>query len=82
MLTKNSQVPDQLSAYLSTKDAATYLGVSQGHVRNLVSAGKLPYKKLGHLNRYLKSDLDSLLVEGSCSPYIGSSKSSVYSGKR
>lgn len=82
MLAPNSKPIDLPIVYLSTKDAAAYLGVSQGHIRNLVSAGKLPYKKLGALNRYLKSDLDALLVEGPCSPYFIIGKSPVYSVKR
>lgn len=76
------QTDQNSDKYLSTKEAAAHLGVSEGHIRNLVSAGTLPYKKLGALNRYLKSDLDALLVEGPCSPHATVGKSPLYSVKR
>lgn len=82
MLVPNNQTINLPVLLLSTKEAAVYLGVSQGHIRNLVSAGKLPYKKLGARNRYLKSDLDALLVEGPCSPNATIGKSPIYSVKR
>lgn len=49
--------------WVSTSEAAAYLGIPVGSLRNLTSNGKIPYCKLGRLNRYLLSDLDRVLLE-------------------
>lgn len=53
---------DSAEAWLSTEQAAEYLGISVGSLRNRVSCGEIPRRKLGRLNRYLRSELDALLV--------------------
>jgi excisionase family DNA binding protein len=67
---------------LSSKEAATYLGVSTGHLLNLVSQGKIKYQKLGRLNRYHREDLDAALTIGPCCAPIHLGKSSSHSVKR
>ncbi len=53
---------DKAEAWLSTEQAAEYLGISVGSLRNRVACGEIPRRKLGRLNRYLRSELDALLV--------------------
>lgn len=47
--------------WLTTEEAATYLRVSVGSVKNLVYRGVLRPRKLGRLNRFKKNELDRLL---------------------
>lgn len=47
--------------WLTTEEAARYLRLSVGELRNLTSNGKIPYYKLGRRNRYLKCELRELL---------------------
>lgn len=51
--------------WFTTEQAATYLGIPIGSLRNLTSQGKIPYYKLTgtKLNRYLKTELDELLLQ-------------------
>jgi excisionase family DNA binding protein len=51
----------QTSTWLDTEQAATYLGISVGQLRNKTSNGKVPYTKFDRLNRYNRDDLDALL---------------------
>jgi excisionase family DNA binding protein len=53
---------NKAEAWLTTQQAADYLGISVGSLRNRVSCGEIPRRKLGRLNRYLRSELDALLV--------------------
>jgi excisionase family DNA binding protein len=46
--------------WYTTESAATYLGTTAGHIRNLVSEGRLPRRgKRGHKIMLRRSDLDS-----------------------
>ena len=47
--------------WLSSKEAARYLGISEGTLRNLTSNGHIQYYKFRRLNRYKTSDLDLLI---------------------
>lgn len=48
---------------LTSIEAADFLRVSVGTLRNLTSNGKIPYYKFaGRRNRYLKSELTKLLM--------------------
>lgn len=47
--------------WLSTKEAAEYLRVSVGSMKNLVYRGIIRPRKLGRLNRFKRADLDRLL---------------------
>lgn len=50
------------SEWLTTVEAASYLGISEGSLRNMTSNGKVPYHKLGRRNRYRLADLRELLL--------------------
>lgn len=47
--------------WLTTDEAAQYLKVTPAVLRNMTSAGKVPYCKLGRLNRYRVDELRKLL---------------------
>lgn len=48
--------------WLTTKEAANYLRITEGALRNMVCLRKVRYRKLGGRNRYLLDDLRDLLV--------------------
>ena len=48
--------------WLTSSEAAEYLGISIARLMNLTSNGKVPYYKLGRSNRYLLSELNALLM--------------------
>lgn len=48
--------------WLTTKEAASYLRITEGALRNMVCLRKVRYRKLGGRNRYLLDDLRDLLV--------------------
>jgi excisionase family DNA binding protein len=48
--------------WLDTKQAAAYLKVTVGALRNMTSNGHIPYYKLVGRNRYRTSELQSLLL--------------------
>lgn len=47
--------------WLTTEQAADYLGLSVGALRNMTSNGQVPHYKLGRRNRYLVVELRQLL---------------------
>lgn len=47
--------------WMTTAEAADYLRVSVGALRNMTSNGQVPYRKLGNRNRYNSDELRSLL---------------------
>lgn len=44
--------------WLTTSEAASYLRISIGSIKNMVYRGRLAPRKLGRLNRFLREDLD------------------------
>lgn len=48
--------------WITTEQAADYLGLTVGALRNMTSNGQVPYYKLGKRNRYLVADLRELLL--------------------
>lgn len=48
--------------WLTTEEAASYLRLSVGSLRNLTSNGCVPHHKLGRRNRYRLDDLRTLLL--------------------
>jgi excisionase family DNA binding protein len=48
--------------WLTTEQAADYLGLSKGALRNMTSNGQVPYHKLGRRNRYSVVELRQLLL--------------------
>lgn len=59
------------SEWLTSEEAARYLRVTEQTLRNMTSNGRVPYYKLGRSNRYLRSELKSLLVTQSKGPIYG-----------
>lgn len=47
--------------WITTDEAAAYLKISVGALRNFTSNGKIPYYKFGRRNRYRIGDLRELL---------------------
>ena len=48
-------------SWLDSEEAALFLKIDVGTLRNLVCNGTIPHYKFGRFNRYLKSELDMLL---------------------
>ncbi len=48
--------------WLTTDQAARYLGLSPASLRNMTSNGQIPYYKLGKRNRYRLPELRELLL--------------------
>ena len=48
--------------WMNSKDAAVYLRVSVGHLRNLVWQGRVKVYRLSNRLRFLRSDLDWLML--------------------
>ncbi len=49
--------------WLTTDEAAEFLKIPPGSLRNMTSNGKIPFYKLGRSNRYLRRDLVELLLK-------------------
>ena len=47
--------------WMNSKEAAFYIRVSVGQLRNLVSERKIPHHHFGGRLRFLKTDLDTLM---------------------
>jgi excisionase family DNA binding protein len=56
-----SSLKSEYGEWLTTKQAALFLGISPGVLRNKVSFGEVPAYKFGRLNRYRRNDLEGLL---------------------
>lgn len=59
---KLSSLKTEESEWLSTEEAAEYLRVSVGRLRNMVSSGLIPRYKLGASNRFRREELRGLLL--------------------
>ncbi len=51
-----------IEEWLDTTQAAAYLKLTVGALRNMTSNGQVPYHKLGKRNRYRVDDLRQLLL--------------------
>lgn len=47
-----------LEGFITTKEAAQILDISEGRIRQLVAEGRLPAVKVGQTNLVKKSDLE------------------------
>jgi excisionase family DNA binding protein len=56
----------QDSPWMSPRDAAEYLGVALGTLRNWTSARYVPFSRRGRVVRYHRNHLDRWLSKGSC----------------
>jgi len=58
------ELDSRQDTWLSTREAAAYIGTSTGHVHNLVSQQKLPrHGERGHGLRFRREELDTY-IEG------------------
>ncbi|RYZ77776.1 MAG: DNA-binding protein [Proteobacteria bacterium] len=48
--------------WMDSQEAANYLRISIGSLRNMTSNGQIPHFKLGRRNRYLRDELRELLL--------------------
>ncbi len=55
--------------WLTTEEAADYLRISVGRLRNMTSNGYVPFYKLGRSNRYLKEELRKMLLDNRRGPW-------------
>ncbi|MEK2643889.1 helix-turn-helix domain-containing protein [Bdellovibrio sp. BCCA] len=61
-LESESSLKTEEAEWLTSKEAADYLRISEGTLRNMASNGRVPYVKLGRSNRYSRSQLNQLLL--------------------
>ena len=61
---------NNMAEWLTTEEAADYLKLSVGTLRNLTSDGKIPHYKLGQRNRYSVIDLRNLLLQNRRGPQL------------
>ena len=54
------------SPWLTPEDAAAYLGVALGTLRNWTSARYVPFARRGRIVRYRRDALNRWLEKGSC----------------
>ena len=55
-----------LTPWMAPRQAASYLGVSLGTLRNWTSARYIPFSKRGRVVRYHKDAVDRWLAKGAC----------------
>lgn len=53
--------PTRSAPDMTIADAAGYLNVSNGHIRNLIADGSLPASRVGRLIRLRRSDIDAVI---------------------
>lgn len=53
-----------MNEFLTTEDAAKYLGVSPSRIRQLIAEKRLPSEKFGRDHMILKSDLAEFATSG------------------
>jgi len=67
-----SQIKPEYPAWLSVKQCASYLDVSESTVRKLVASGNIPYRRLptgeGGAIRFNRKQIDLWLLSGDVKP--------------
>lgn len=61
MVSQDCSLKVEETEWLTSDEAAEYLRVSTGTLRNMTSNGRIPYVKLGRSNRYNRHELQQLL---------------------
>ena len=62
-MSRRRREPTVAGPLLSVDEAAAYLGVQPGTLRNWLSARRLPYVKVGRLTKLSQPDLDEFIAE-------------------
>lgn len=60
------QVGLEMAVWLSTNEAAAYLRISPGALRNCVHRGSVPFYKFRRSLRFKRTELDRLLESTKC----------------
>jgi excisionase family DNA binding protein len=60
--TKDRSLKTEYKEWLTSQEAADYLGISTASLMNFTSNGRVPFYKFGRSNRYLVSELRELLM--------------------
>jgi len=67
-----SQIKPEYPAWLSVKQCADYLGLSESTIRKLVTSGNIPYRRLptaeGGAIRFNRKQIDLWLLSGEIKP--------------
>ena len=67
-----SQIKPEYPAWLSVKQCASYLDVSESTIRKLVASGNIPYRRLptgeGGAIRFNRKQIDLWLLSGDVKP--------------
>lgn len=50
--------------YISSKEAAKYLGVSKDWLKDRINDGKLHYSKVGNTIFFLMKEIDDMIING------------------
>ena len=69
VLPQSSQLGDAVrppSPWMTPQQAAEYLSISLGTLRNWTSARYIPFSKRGRVVRYHKESVDAWLARGAC----------------
>jgi excisionase family DNA binding protein len=69
-LLRSPRVADALrpsTPWMSPEEAAEYLGIALGTLRNWTSARFIPFAKKGRVVRYHRDVIDKWLIRGGCS---------------
>jgi len=59
---QKSSLITEKTEWLTSKEAAEFLRISEGTLRNMASNGQIPYVKLGRSNRYNCHELNLMLL--------------------
>jgi excisionase family DNA binding protein len=54
---------ERKTEWLTKDEAAKYLGVTLGWIREAMERGRIPYYKFGHYVRFRREDLDEYIAE-------------------
>jgi len=55
---------DASRKYISSKEAAKYLGVSKDWLRDRIAEGRLHYSKVGNTIFFLLKEIDDMITDG------------------
>jgi len=64
----SKQIEPGFPAWLSVRELAEYLRVSESQVRKLVSVGSIPYRRVGQAIRFNRRLVDLSILSGDLKP--------------
>jgi excisionase family DNA binding protein len=63
-----STIKSEIPAWLSVRELAKYLRVSESQIRKLVSTGDIPYRRVGQAIRFNRRQVDLSILSGGLKP--------------